>query len=117
MAEIPQLPPGATSISRACSCRTRGSAIERLRYPEAMFIEPETLYRGVLYGSAYSILGLTSGARFYELAQISLDRFEEPRPYKLLRDKQPTGKLGPDLPPAAVTKGMHPGERATALQR
>jgi hypothetical protein len=63
------------------------------RYPEAIFIEPETLYRGVLYGSAYSILGLTSGARFYELAQISLDRFEEPRPYKVLRDGQPTGKL------------------------
>ena len=49
-------------------------------YPEAIFIEPETLYRGILYGSAYSILGLTSGARYYELAQISLDRFEEPRP-------------------------------------
>ena len=27
-------------------------------------VEPEALYRGVLYGSAYSILGLTSGARF-----------------------------------------------------
>ncbi|MBV8719585.1 MAG: hypothetical protein JOZ65_31320, partial [Chloroflexi bacterium] len=62
-------------------------------YPEAIFIEPETLYRGILYGSAYSILGLTSGARYYELAQISLDRFEEPRPYKVLRDGQPTGKL------------------------
>src|SRR5207245_7384259 len=33
------------------------------------------------------------GARFYELAQISLDRFEEPRPYKVLRSGQPTGKL------------------------
>src|SRR5438105_2936134 len=48
---------------------------------------------GVLYGSAHSILGSTSGARFYELAQISLERFEELRPYKVLRDGQPTGKL------------------------
>jgi hypothetical protein len=87
------------------------------RYPDAISVELETLYRGVLYGSAYSILGLTSGARFYELAQISFDRFEEPRPHKVLRDGKPTGKLDLIYLQRLLPKGCNPGRRTPALQR
>ncbi|MBV9896294.1 MAG: hypothetical protein JO020_19185, partial [Chloroflexi bacterium] len=44
-------------------------------------VEPEALYRGVLYGATLAILALTSDARLGELVQVSADRFEPPRPY------------------------------------
>jgi len=44
-------------------------------------VEPEALYRGVLYGATLAILALTSEARQGELVQVSADRFEPPRPY------------------------------------
>jgi hypothetical protein len=44
-------------------------------------VEPEALYRGVLYGATLAILALTSDARQGELVQVSADRFEPPRPY------------------------------------
>jgi hypothetical protein len=44
-------------------------------------VEPESLYRGVLYGSAIGVLGLTTTARLGELLQASADRFEDARPY------------------------------------
>jgi hypothetical protein len=44
-------------------------------------VEPEALYRGILYGATLAILALTSEARQGELVQVSADRFEPPRPY------------------------------------
>jgi hypothetical protein len=49
-------------------------------------VEPEALYRGVLYGATLAILALTSEARSGELLQLSADRFESPRPY-LVKDE------------------------------
>jgi len=43
-------------------------------------VEPEALYRGVLYAATLAILALTSDARQGELVQVSADRFEPPRP-------------------------------------
>ncbi len=43
-------------------------------------VEPESLYRGILYGTTTGVLGLTTTARLGELVQASADRFEDARP-------------------------------------
>jgi hypothetical protein len=51
--------------------------------------EPESVYRGVLYGTALLVTCLTTEARSAELVQVSADRFEEPRPYLVMDKGQP----------------------------
>jgi hypothetical protein len=41
-----------------------------------MVFDPESLYRGVLYGSTLATLALTNGSRVSELLQVSADRFK-----------------------------------------
>lgn len=43
---------------------------------DTLVFEPESLYRGVLYGSALATLALTNGSRLSELLQVSADRFK-----------------------------------------
>jgi len=57
-------------------------------------VEPEALYRGVLYGATLAILALTSDARNGELVQVSADRFEPPRPY-VIKDEAGEPVLNP----------------------
>ena len=57
-------------------------------------VEPEALYRGVLYGATLAILALTSDARHGELVQVSADRFEPPRPY-VVKDEAGEALLNP----------------------
>jgi hypothetical protein len=44
------------------------------RRPDELLFEPESLYRGCLYGAALTSIALTNGSRISELLQVSLDR-------------------------------------------
>ncbi|HEY4388759.1 MAG TPA: hypothetical protein VGN34_30275, partial [Ktedonobacteraceae bacterium] len=43
---------------------------------EALIFDPESLYRGCLFGAALATLALTNGSRCTELLQVSADRFK-----------------------------------------
>jgi len=59
--------------------------------PGEMLFEPESLYRGILYGAALSTLALTNASRVTELLQVSADRFQT-IVVDELKDRQPTGR-------------------------
>ena len=59
--------------------------------PGEMLLEPESLYRGVLYGAALATLALTNASRVTELLQVSADRFQT-IVVDELKDRQPTGR-------------------------
>jgi hypothetical protein len=56
-----------------------------------LLLEPEALYRGVLYGAALTLLALTKKRSAGELLQLSVDRAEEEERYQFLL---PDGKKG-----------------------
>jgi hypothetical protein len=58
---------------------------------EAVLFEPESLYRGILYGAALATLALTNGSRVSELLQVSATRFETIAVDEV-RNQQPTGR-------------------------
>ena len=76
------LTPGL-DLSRALS-----SAITRTG---ALLFEPESLYRGCLYGAALATIALTGGYRISELLQVSADRFKT-RPYVAKKEGFPDGE-------------------------
>ncbi|HEU5379990.1 MAG TPA: hypothetical protein VFV38_31595 [Ktedonobacteraceae bacterium] len=43
---------------------------------DVVLIEPESLYRGILFGAALATIALTNGSRCSELLQVSADRFK-----------------------------------------
>ena len=57
--------------------------------------EPESTYRGVLFGTAIVTLMLTSDARINELLQISVDRFVWPARLYMLKNPDGTPKRDP----------------------
>jgi hypothetical protein len=57
----------------------------------ALLFEPESLYRGCLYGAALAMIALTGGYRISELLQVSADRFKT-RPYVVKREGFPDGE-------------------------
>jgi hypothetical protein len=61
------------------------------RRPGEMLLEPESLYRGVLFATALATLALTNGSRLNELLQVSAERFET-LVIDELKDQQPTGR-------------------------
>jgi hypothetical protein len=58
---------------------------------DEVLFEPESLYRGVLYGCALATLALTNGSRVSELLQVSATRFET-LVVDELKNQQPTGR-------------------------
>lgn len=53
-----------------------------------LLLDPESLYRGVLYGAALAMIALTNGSRMSELLQVSFDRFKT-RTYPVkMRDQE-----------------------------
>jgi hypothetical protein len=58
-----------------------------------LLLEPESLYRGVLYGAALSLLALTKKRSAGELLQLTVDRIEERYQFLL-----PSGKKGERRP-------------------
>jgi len=65
-----------------------------LRYawkPEEILLEPESLYRAVVFGTALATLALTNGSRLNELLQVSADRFDT-IVVDELKNQQPTGR-------------------------
>src|SRR5262249_16719448 len=58
---------------------------------DEVLFEPESLYRGFLYGCALSTLALTNGSRVSELLQVSATRFET-LVVDELKNQQPTGR-------------------------
>lgn len=75
--------------------------------PGEVLIEPESLYRGVLYATALATLALTNGSRVSELLQVSAVRFETIAVDEV-RNQQPTGRkigiLVQNLLPKGYTK-------------
>jgi hypothetical protein len=83
------------SISRDCLLTPRkdrslvlSSAMNRTG---TLLFEPESLYRGCLYGAALATIALTGGYRISELLQVSADRFKT-RPYVVKREGFPDGE-------------------------
>ena len=92
--------------------RDVGTWLMRRANRGAPVFEPESLYRGILYGTALTILGLTSGARLAELLQVSMHRFLPPRPYRVKRNGRDTGELDVIHLQALLPKGRnHEKER------
>jgi len=58
---------------------------------EALLLEPESLYRGCLYGAALATIALTGGYRMSELLQVSADRFKT-RSYVVKKEGFPEGE-------------------------
>ena len=59
--------------------------------PGEMLLDPESLYRGVLFATALATLALTNGSRLNELLQVSAERFDT-LVVDELKDQQPTGR-------------------------
>jgi hypothetical protein len=59
--------------------------------PGELIFEPESLYRGILFGAALATLALTNGSRVSELLQVSADRFET-LVVDELKNQRPTGR-------------------------
>ncbi len=69
-----------------------------------ILFDPETLYRGILYGAALATLAMTNGSRMVELLQVSATRFTElwvPE----MRGERPTGHAVPILVQHLLPKG------------
>jgi len=64
---------------------------KQLEAVDTVLFEPESLYRGVLYGAALASLCLTNGSRASELLQVSTTRFET-IVVDELKNRQPTGR-------------------------
>jgi hypothetical protein len=56
-----------------------------------MLLDPESLYKGVLFATALATLALTNGSRLNELLQVSAERFDT-LVVDELKDQQPTGR-------------------------
>ena len=54
---------------------TFGRWLHDHRRSDELLFEPQSLYRGILYGAALTMIALTNGSRVSELLQVSLDRF------------------------------------------
>jgi hypothetical protein len=68
-----------------------GQWLRRAQHPGEQLFEPESLYRGILYGAALATLAMTTAARGNELLQVSAIRWrrlEIPE----VRNSQPTGR-------------------------
>jgi hypothetical protein len=60
-----------------------------------VWFEPEAVYRGVLFGSAFVMLMLTADARSHEVLQISADRFVRPVRIYVVKNADGTPKRDP----------------------
>ena len=60
-----------------------------------VWFEPEGVYRGVLFGSAFVLLMLTADARSHEVLQISADRFVRPVRIYVVKNADGTTKRDP----------------------
>ena len=60
-----------------------------------VWFEPEALYRGILFGSAFVTLMLTADARAHEVLQISADRVVRPVRIYLVKNADGTPKRDP----------------------
>jgi hypothetical protein len=69
-----------------------------------VWLDPEALYRGVLYGTAITTLMLTADARIGEVMQVSEDRFVKPARLYVLKNPDGTSKRDP-LTQEIVTDG------------
>jgi hypothetical protein len=77
----------------------------------AMLLEPESLYRGVLFATALASLSLTNGSRVSELLQVSSSRFET-IVVDELKNQQSTGRKIGILVQNLLPKGYtHESER------
>ena len=68
-------------FSKGCQCSPTGLLDTGGRwfavaaeYSQALILEPESLYRGVLFGSALAMLALSNGSRMNELLQVSWNK-------------------------------------------
>ncbi len=84
-----------------------GLWLRRIKRPDEVLFEPESLYRGILYAAALATVALTNGCRLSELLQISATRFETIAVDEL-KNQQPTGRkigiLVQNLLPKGYTK-------------
>ncbi len=89
-----------------------GSWFSRLPWRrEEIIFEPESLFRGVLYGVALAMLALTNGSRVHELLQVSIEQFAI-REIPPRADQQNDGK-----PLRVVLQSLLPKGAATAADR
>lgn len=68
-------------FSAGCACKPRGLLDSGNRWfslaadrADALIFEPESLYRGVLFGSALAMIALSNGSRMSELLQVSWNK-------------------------------------------
>src|SRR5262249_4115205 len=94
--------PGLLSPAKA-----DGLWLRRIKRPDEILFEPESLWRGILYAAALSTVALTNGCRLSELLQMSAIRFETVAVDEL-KNQQPTGRkigiLVQNLLPKGYTK-------------
>jgi integrase len=84
-----------------------GLWLRRIKHPDEILFEPESLWRGILYAAALATVALTNGCRLSELLQMSAIRFETIAVDEL-KNQQPTGRkigiLVQNLLPKGYTK-------------
>lgn len=84
-----------------------GLWLRRIKHPDEILFEPESLWRGHLYAAALATVALTNGCRLSELLQMSAIRFETIAVDEL-KNQQPTGRkigiLVQNLLPKGYTK-------------
>ncbi|BCL79003.1 hypothetical protein ccbrp13_14680 [Ktedonobacteria bacterium brp13] len=68
-------------FSRGCACGSSGLLdpgdqwfVSATGRSDALIFEPESLYRGILLGSALAMLSLSNGSRMSELLQVSMNK-------------------------------------------
>jgi len=87
----------------------------KARQIRSLILEPMSIYRGILFGSAMLLISLTSGARVSELLQVSADRFRTRRvAVTIKRDGNPRRQERTIYLQHLLPKGRH-GEQQRQL--
>ncbi len=77
------------------------------RHPGEMLLDPESLYRGVLYGAALALAVLTSAARVNELLQFAVTRYKVELVPEFDAQLRKTGNLTPCVFQHLLPKGAN----------
>ncbi len=90
--------------------------LARARRDGAKLFEPESLYRGVLYGAAIASVALTNACRVSELLQLSMERYVVEMVPEYDAELRKTGNVAPCLFQHLLPKGAaHDAERQLFL--
>jgi hypothetical protein len=90
--------------------------LSRARRDGAVLFEPESLYRGVLYGAAIASTALTNACRLSELLQLSMERYVVEMVPEFDDGLRKTGNVAPCLFQHLLPKGAaHDSERQLFL--